>query len=403
MKKLFLLIISVVFLFSSCSFIPESQQDKSVNNQKFVSVWFTYREIQKLCNESNDEEELKNNISDILITLKKYKVNNIFLHVRAFDDCFYSSSIFNVSDYCKDESGNLKFDILHYFIEIAEKHNISVHAWLNPYRIRNDNQINKIVPNSFAGELLAKNSNDERIIVTDNSIYYNPAYPEVQNYVLKGIREILENYNVSGIHIDDYFYPTTDEVIDKNRYNNYIQEGGTLNLADFRRNAVNSLVSSIYSLVKSYDNNILVSISPSADIEKNYNNSYADVKLWAQNEGYADILIPQLYYGFNHSTMPFNDLLNEWTTLQDENTRIVIGLAVYKSGVEDVYAQEGSREWIENNNIIAEQINHINAINAYGWAYFSASYLFENTSKELEAEKNNIIICIDSIWKDYAT
>lgn len=398
LKKLFLLILLIVFLFSSCIFFPESQQDKSADNQKFVAVWFTYKEIQELCNESKSEEELKNNVSAILTALKKYKVNNIFLHVRAFDDCFYSSSIFNVSDYCKDENGNLKFDILRYFIEAAEKHNIYVHAWLNPYRIRNDNQTDKVAPSSFAGEMLAENSDDERIIVTDSSIYYNPAYPEVQNYVLKGIREILENYDVRGIHIDDYFYPATDEEIDKSIYNNYNKNGGVLNLADFRRNAVNSLVSSIYSLVKSYDDNILVSISPSADIEKNYNNSYADVELWALNEGYADILIPQLYYGFNHSTMPFNDLLDEWMALQNGDTKIVIGLAVYKAGIEDAYALDGSNEWIENNDIIAKQINQISTAKAFGWSYFSASYLYENISKELENEKNNIIVCIDIIW-----
>lgn len=403
MKKLFLLILAVVFMLSSCSFLPESQQDKSTENQKFIATWVTYKEIQKLCNQSKSEEELINNINNVLITLKKYKVNNIFLHARAFDDCFYSSSIFNVSDYCKDENGNLKFDILKYFIEIAEDYSINIHAWINPYRIRNDNQTDKIMPDSFAGEILGKNIDDERIIVTENSIYYNPAYHEIQNYVLSGIREILENYNVSGIHIDDYFYPTTDEEIDKKIFNNYIKHGGTLNRADFRRNAVNSLVSSIYSLVKSYDSNILVSISPSADIEKNYSNSYADIRLWAQNDGYADILIPQLYYGFNHSTMPFDKLLNEWIALDNDNTKIVPGLAVYKSGCEDVYAQNGKNEWLKNDNVIAQQIYNINNENGYGWSYFSASYLFENMGEKVETEKNNIILCLDSIWNNYAT
>lgn len=398
-----MLILIVIFMFSSCVFLPEKHEDKSTDNQKFVGTWITYKEIENLCNVSLSEEQLKSNIEAMLVTLKKYKVNNLFLHMRAFDDCFYSSSIFNVSDYCKDNNGNLKFDILDYFIEIAEKHNISVHAWLNPYRIRNDNQIDKIPKNSFAGEMLSKNINDERIIVTDNSIYYNPVYQEVQNYVLSGIREILDNYDVSGIHIDDYFYPTNKEEIDKEIYNDYIRNGGVLNLDDFRRNAVNSLISSIYSLVKSYNENLLVSISPSADIEKNYNNSYADVKLWAQSNGYVDILIPQLYYGFNHSTMPFTDLLNEWMTLQNENTKIVIGLAVYKSGFEDVYAQEGIYEWIENDDITAKQISYANSVNAFGWSYFSASYLYENMSKNLELEKSNIIISIDSIWQDYAT
>ncbi len=340
-------------------------------------MWITYKEIGELCKKSKSAEELEHNINNVLTELQKYKVNNIFLHIRAFDDCFYKSQIFQVSEYCKNENGNLKFDILDYFIRLANECNISIYAWLNPYRIRNDNNIEKIPENSFAGQILTENNKDERIIITDNSIYYNPAYPDVQNYVLCGIREILNNYDIDGIHIDDYFYPTTNTEIDKIIYKKYLEDGGELNLADFRRNAVNSLVSSIYSLAKSYDNDILVSISPSADIEKNYNSSYADIKLWAENKGYADILIPQIYFGFEHSTMPFNNLLNEWIALQNENTKIVIGLAVYKSNTKDIYAGAGEYEWIENNDVILRQIETIDDSEAYGWSYFSTSYLLK--------------------------
>lgn len=377
MKKLFLLILAVVLIFSSCNFNC-SQEDKTKENSKFIGVWITYKEIEELCIKSNSAEELELNINNVLTEFKKYKVNNVFLHIRAFDDCFYKSVNYQVSEYCKNEKGDLKFDILDYFIKYAKDHNILIHAWLNPYRIRNDNNIEKISINSFAGQILTKNNKDERIIITDNATYYNPAYPDVQNYVLSGIREILNNYDIDGIHIDDYFYPATDKKIDEIIYKEYIATGGELNLADFRRNAVNSLVSSIYSLVKSYDNDILVSISPSADIEKNYNDSYADIKLWAENRGYADILIPQLYFGFEHSTMPFNNLLDEWLTLQNENTKIVIGLAVYKSNEKDVYAGKGENEWIENDDVILRQIETIESSLAFGWSYFSASHLLNN-------------------------
>lgn len=398
-----MLFLVVTILFTSCSNVSEPEEDKITENDKFIGVWFTYKEIKGLCDDCNDAEEFTKSINGIIKLLKSYKVNNIFLQVRAFDDCFYNSLIYNVSDYCKDNEGKLKFDILKYFIEIADKQGIAVHAWINPYRIRNDNDTDKIFPNSFADKILKENSDDERIIITDNSIYYNPAYSDVQSYILNGIREIFENYNVSGIHIDDYFYPTSNENIDKNIYNDYLKKGGELNLADFRRSAVNSLVSSIYSLVKSHNDDIIFSISPSADIDKNYNSYYADVKLWSQKSGYADILIPQLYYGFNHSTMPFDTLLNDWISMQDTDTKIVIGLAVYKAGVEDVYAKDGSDEWLKNNNIIGEQICSSNNANAFGWSYFSASYLYKSMNTAVENERSNIVAYTDRIWKDYIT
>ena len=36
----------------------------------------------------------------------------------------------------------------------------------------------------------------------------------MRNYVADGVREIAENYNIDGIHIDDYFYPTQEESFD---------------------------------------------------------------------------------------------------------------------------------------------------------------------------------------------
>lgn len=403
LRKIIPIILSITLLFSSCGLSQKNKDNVDEENNMFIATWFTYREIEELCKQSNTEEEFISNINQILTKLTKYKVNNLFLHARAFDDCFYSSSIFPPSEYCKNANDELKFDILKCFIQCAGEYNIKIHAWINPYRIRNDNNISKISPNSFASKILTENSEDERIIITDNEIYYNPAYPDIQNYVLNGIREILENYNVNGIHIDDYFYPTTEENIDKSIYKEYLEMGGYLNLDEFRRNAVNSLISSIYSLVKSYDEDICVSVSPAADIEKNFNSCYADVELWAKNEGYCDILVPQLYYGFNHSTMPFSELLSEWLALNNDNTKIAIGLALYKAGNEDVYAGNGTNEWKENSDIISQQIDLINSTQAIGWAYFSSSYLYSTVSEGVEKEKNNIMLRINEIWQYYVT
>ena len=110
-----------------------------------------------------------------------------------------------------------------------------------------------------------------------------------------------------------------------------------------------------------------------------------------------------VYYGFEHSTMPFNDLLNEWMSLQGQNTKIVIGLAVYKSGTEDVYAKEGGKEWLENNNVISNQITNINNMDAFGWSYFSSSCLCKNINDIAETEKEKIIHTVNAIWKDYVT
>ena len=393
MKKFLALILIVIFMFSSCE---KSTKENAVtpqsSNENIIGVWINYNEIQNFTNDCDNQTQLNEKIISMLNEFRKYNINTIFLHLRAFDDCFYSSKIYPPSEYCVNDNNELKFDILQSFIDCSKDFNIEIHAWVNPYRIRKDNKTDLINKNTLAGRWYAENPNDQRLIITENNIFYNPAYIEVQKYVLSGIKEILDNYSVGGIHIDDYFYPTTSEKIDTEIYNDYIENGGTLSLADFRRQNINTLMTSIYSLVKSYNKDLCFSISPSADIDADFNSHYADVKLWALEKGYADYLIPQIYFGFQHETMPFETILNEWLKLKTDNSKISIGLSIYKSGKIDNYAKSGSNEWLDNTNILKRQISIINNNeNLNGYVYYSCEYLLNDFNENLKQEKLNII------------
>ena len=59
----------------------------------------------------------------------------------------------------------------------------------------------------------------------DNGIYFNPCYNEVTELIVKGVKEILSNYNVDSLCFDDYFYPTKDKSIDKEEYLTYKNNG----------------------------------------------------------------------------------------------------------------------------------------------------------------------------------
>ncbi len=393
MKKFLALILAFVFLFSGCE-ISSNENIEIVNpkNENIIGVWINYNEIYSIIEACETQPQLNEKINSMLNEFQKYNINTIFLHTRAFDDCFYNSEIYPPSEYSVNDEGKLKFDVLKSFIDCSKDLNIEIHAWINPYRIRKDNKTDLINKNTLAGELYAINPQDQRLIITDNSIFYNPAYIEVQKYVLSGIKEILDNYNVDGIHIDDYFYPTTNSTIDTEIYNDYVKNGGSLSLADFRRQNVNSLLTSIYSFVKSYSNDLVFSISPSADIDADYNAHYADVKLWASQKGYADFIIPQIYFGFQHETMPFEKVLNDWINLNTDNCKMAIGLSVYKSGEIDIFAKSGSNEWIDNTDILKRQIQIINNNeNLNGYSYYSSSYLINDYNENLKQEKINLI------------
>ncbi len=403
MKKVLLPFLLFIIIFtSSCSTLEKNNNENSLktnSEEPVIAIWINYKEIEELINKSDNFTEFEDNIQNIILRLREYHINTIYLQVRAFDDCFYRSENVPVSTYCVNEENELKFDVLKSFIKICHKESIQIHAWINPYRIRNDNNLEK-VKDGFAGDILSENANSEKIIVTKNNIYYNPAYIEIQKYILNCIKEIIENYEIDGIHIDDYFYPTTDDKIDNIIYNEYVKNGGVLSKSSYRRQCINSLIASIYSLSK--NSNILFSISPNADIEKNYSDYYADVALWTNDLDYADLIIPQLYFGYENEKMPYDFLIDKWCNLKN-NDKIVIGLAMYKINKEDIYAGIGKDEWINNKSIISNQIIDAMKHNAGGISFYSLSSLLNEYEKdEMKEEKNEIIDIINN-WIYYVT
>lgn len=395
MKRFFCLFTILLFslnIFSSCEYNNKDLNDDNDAVQlyePFIATWINYNEIGDLIQNVNTQIEFENLVKENVEVLKEYKISNIFLQVRAFDDAFYSSSIVPKSKFCF----NKDIDVLKAFVDVCHKNNIKIHAWMNPYRIRNDDNINEI-ENEFAIRLL---NNSEKLIITDKSVYYNPAYSDIQNYILNCVKEIIDNYEIDGIHIDDYFYPTTDASIDEQIYNEFLNSGGKLSLADYRRNNISSMVAALYEI--SSQNHLVFSISPNANIDLNYNELYADVNLWAKEDGYADYIIPQIYFGFENENMPFMSTLNKWIT-DNSSSKIVVGLAIYKCNTEDIYAGQGSSEWVDDDNIISAQIKHSIEQGAKGVSFYSASYLYNNSVNK--KEKDAIIDCLNN-WNNYAT
>ena len=132
-------------------------------------------------------------------------------------------------------------------------------------------------------------------------IYLNPAYDEVTELIAAGAAEIVSNYDVDGLHIDDYFYPTTDASFDSAAYS----ASGYSSLSDFRFANCDRMVKELYSAVHSANSTAKFSVSTQGRIENNYNQLYADVRKLCTTPGYVDIMIPQIYYGFENSAAPY--------------------------------------------------------------------------------------------------
>ncbi len=198
--------------------------------------------------------------------------------------------------------------------------------------------------------------------------YLDPSYHEVNELINNAANEILEKYNVDGIHIDDYFYPSSEEDFDREEF----EKSGSSDLAQWRRDNINSMVKGLYDTVKSHGKRLKFGISPQGNIDTDYNKQYADVKLWSSEEGYADYIVPQIYYGFKNAALPFESALQQWETLtKDSGVSLIIGLAEYKLGKTDQWAGEiGENEWIDDPDIIKKQVELVNSSSADGYAFY---------------------------------
>jgi len=377
MKK-FMFFIAVILI---TAFLIDNKTIEKENRGVFIS----YIEYNKYFNKK-DKEDIKKEIKTMINNIKNYKLNRIYLQVRAFSDSIYNSSYFPFTHTISSYQGkNINLDVLDYFIKEAKSKDIEIYAWVNPYRISNGTDTSFISKDNPAYKWL--NTNKVKVI-EEKGIYYNPASKEVKQLIINGIKEIVENYEIDGLIIDDYFYP--DNTIDLEEYKEY---ENVISLSDFRLNNVNELVSSIYKTIKEIDENVKFGISPDANIKNNYEIHYADVKTWLSKEGYIDFIMPQIYYGFLHETKPFIETVNEWNSLIKNDLDLIPALSLYKVGKIDNYAGTGKYEWQENTGIIKKQIQVSRKVSNYdGFSLFRYDFLVNNSEDvNLQKEVNQFL------------
>lgn len=391
MKKIF-----VFFLIFICFLVGDaivvSMENREVEEDSEIrGVYISYLEYLTYFPD-NSLTINKAYINKMLDNVSSLGFNTIFLHVSPFSDSIYDSKILPYSYTLTGVEGkNPGMDYLEYFLKESKKRNLKVHAWINPYRVSSSPDIEKLSKTNPAYALL----NTNHVKVSDEGIYYNPASPKVIDLIIKQVYELISNYDLEGIHFDDYFY--VNEEIDKESYEEYFAKNSNITLSDYRLNLVNTMIRNVYKTIKSYDEEIIFSISPDGNINNNYELHFADVKTWLSKPGYVDIIMPQVYYGFENEYKPFIETLNEWNNLIKNDVKIIPVLAFYKVGLLDKMAGSGINEWQLNSDIIKRQLNFSRTLNNYqGFTLFRYDFLFnenlKNNNTDLELQNLKSII-----------
>ena len=366
----------ILLVFTSCTSSEDTLLESKTNIScpNIIGVWISYSELGDFY---NSKKGFKQCFKTAVKKCKNLGINTLFVHVRANADAFYPSNIFPYSNQLNELPD---YDLLQYMIDITHQYSMQFHAWINPYRISNTTDDYKKLSNkSPAYKWLTDDNtkNDTYVIKADNSLFFNPSVAQVKKLILDGVKEIINNYNVDGIHYDDYFYLANEDGIDEKQYVDYLTSVNTypLDLYSWRRANVTDLISATHRLT--LQKGILFGVSPAANMQYNFETMYADIETWLEINA-IDYIMPQIYFGFEYPDQryTFDSYLNEWMQLcENSPIGLCIGLAPYKCNT-DVKAES---EWTEDFAIVAKQMQIIDDTSwLKGYSLFSYSHLFLN-------------------------
>ena len=348
-------------------------QPQTLQEQPVHAVWYAYLDYEEAG--TTDRASFEASTDEVIRNLQAIGANTIFLHTIVRTEAYYPSEIYPMAQVFN----GIDYDPLAIFIEKAHGAGIQVDAWVDPLRSLTVDEINSREINDTVSQWLRENN--ERLRQVNGRWYLNAGYPEVRAMVCSVVTEILDNYDVDGVHLDDYFYPDgTDRRFDAYAFGHQSEYDDA---AAFRKASVDALVEDLHTLCAK--KGVRFGISTAGNYELTAETYYADPVHWVQ-AGTVDYLAPQIYWGFEHPLKPYTETLLQWKDIAGD-VPLISGLAAYKAGTRDIYAQEGAEEWLNNHDLLVRQITVSEENGCAGWALFRYGSLFRCSEDVKDAVK----------------
>ncbi|GHT45994.1 hypothetical protein FACS189440_03070 [Bacteroidia bacterium] len=325
---------------------------------------------------SDDINEQQEELIDILDKLKEANFNMIFLQTRLRGDVIYNSKIEPVSNYIQTVKNTWsKYDPLAFAITECHKRGLECHAWFVTYPLGPE----KIKGKENNSQTVKQNKDKARRHAGE--FYMDPGDPKTNAYLVSLIEEIVDKYDVDGIHMDYVRYPEkADKFPDNVTYKRY---GKGQSKSEWRQENINRFVYEVYDVVKSRKPWVQVSSSVigmydkiQGDKQNHWTASsvYQDPEKWLK-EGKHDFIVPMMYYA-GDLFFPF---IQDWKARS--NGRFVVpGLGVYQ-------LDEKESNW--STIKIKEQIQYSRENQMNGNAFYRTRYLMNNKKGILDMIKNN--------------
>lgn len=332
----------------------------------YRAVWVSYLEWQQV--DFSTPETFSGDIAVILDNIRNLGATVVLAQVRPFGDALYPSSYYPFSHLCTGQQGrDPGYDPLALLVQAAHDRGLALEAWVNPYRIQAG--LTPALCDASPAKL-----HPDWVKYTDTGAYLDPANTAVRQYIADAVGELCANYDVDGIHFDDYFYPTTDPAFDAA---DYAASGTALTQDDWRRENVNALVELCHATARRYG--VRFGVAPVGDPEQNYALQYSDAARWLRR-GTVDYLMPQLYWGQEYvkdgdTSHSLARLAGAWAALpRAAGVRLYAGLGAYRIGAGD--GSDAGSEWVSG-HALADQLNLLDRLGVQGAGLYRYASLFD--------------------------
>ncbi|MBA3920459.1 MAG: family 10 glycosylhydrolase [Nostocaceae cyanobacterium] len=279
-------------------------------------------------------EQQKTQLINLINRMQALNLNALIFQIRPEGDAVYASSLEPWSSWLTLKQGKAPlpfYDPLEFALTECHKRNIELHAWFNPYRANSSvKEITNVAPHLAV-------THPESVYRWGNQLWMDPGAKVVQDRTYNVILDVVNRYDIDGVHLDDYFYPYPIDgktFPDNRTYSAYQATGGQLSLDDWRRENVNRMVQRLSTGIKAAKPHVKFGISPfgiyrpgqPAQIKglDAYNVLYADSKKWLE-QGWIDYLAPQLYWKIDQTAQSYPVLLKWWTDHNPQNRHIYAG------------------------------------------------------------------------------
>ncbi len=314
--------------------------------REFRGVWVaTVANIDWPSKEGLSTAQQKAELISILDRAVRLKLNAVIFQVRPACDAIYDSAVEPWSEYLTGAMGHAPspyYDPLKFAIIEAHKRGIELHAWFNPYRARHISAKSAISPSHIS------RTHPQLVRNYGKYLWLDPGEPAVQEHTFNVVMDVVQRYDIDGVHFDDYFYPYQEkdaagrelEFPDEPSWKQFGSKG-RLNRDDWRRENVNLLVQRVYRAIKLAKPWVRFGISPFGIWRPGsppqikgfdaYARLYADSRKWLAR-GWVDYFVPQLYWPIESPEQSFPVLLRWWAEQNVKERNLWPGLDTTKVG-----------------------------------------------------------------------